>query len=188
MFVSVADADTGEALVSSVLDLVEGTPPQEQPVNVLKLAFVSGSAERVHLKFSNGASTPIRPIANIGRIDMFELGRARYLWTRFPRFLVRNVQKFYLTAWVLPFAIIGLALLAYARQSRVIAALLIVPIYYCCVQSALHTERRYVFVIQYFLLMLAAVAFFSLGTIVKAWLVRFAANRYRTFPPPGHST
>ncbi len=165
----VADADSGDALVSTVLDLVEGTPPQEQPLNALKMGFVSGPASRVQLKFSNGASTPIRPIANIGRIDLFELGPANYLWTRLPRFLVRTVQRFYLTAWVLPFAIIGLVLLAHRRQSRVIAVLLVVPIYYCCVQSALHTERRYVFVIQYFLLMLAAAALFWLGAMFGTW-------------------
>ncbi len=169
MFVTVADADSGDALVSTVLDLVEGTPPQEQPLNALKMGFVSGPASRVQLKFSNGASTPIRPIANIGRIDLFELGPANYLWMRLPRFLVRTVQRFYLTAWVLPFAIIGLVLLAHRRQSRVIAVLLVVPIYYCCVQSALHTERRYVFVIQYFLLMLVAAALFWLGAMFGTW-------------------
>ena len=169
MFVTVADADSGDALVSTVLDLVEGTPPQEQPLNALKMGFVSGPASRVQLKFSNGASTPIRPIANIGRIDLFELGPANYLWTRLPRFLVRTVQRFYLTAWVLPFAIIGLVLLAHRRLSRVIAVLLVVPIYYCCVQSALHTERRYVFVIQYFLLMLVAAALFWLGAMFGTW-------------------
>jgi hypothetical protein len=171
MFVTVADADSGDALVSTVLDLVEGTPPQEQPLNALKMGFVSGPASRVQLKFSNGASTPIQPIANIGRIDLFELGPANYLWTRLPRFLVRTAQRFYLTAWVLPFAIIGLGLLA-LRQSRIVAVLLVVPIYYCCVQSALHTERRYVFVIQYFLLMLAAAALFWLGAMFANWSFR----------------
>jgi hypothetical protein len=169
MFVSVTDADTGDVLVSTVIDLVEGAPPQEQPLNLLKISFVSGTASRVQLKLSNGASTPIRPTANIGRTDLFELGPANYLGTRFPRFLVRTVQRFYLTAWVLPLAIIGLVLLAHRRQSRIIAVLLVVPVYYCCVESALHTERRYVFVIQYFLLMLAAAALFWIGAMFGTW-------------------
>jgi len=76
---------------------------------------------------------------------------------------VRLVQKLFITAIFLPLVLLGAALLAYRREFQKLALLLVVPFYYFCTQSALHTEYRYVLVIHYFLFMLAGVAVYSIA-------------------------
>jgi 4-amino-4-deoxy-L-arabinose transferase-like glycosyltransferase len=75
---------------------------------------------------------------------------------------LRLVQKLFITAIFLPLVLVGAALLAYRREVQSLALLLVVPFYYFCTQSALHTEYRYVLVINYFLFILAAVALYSI--------------------------
>jgi 4-amino-4-deoxy-L-arabinose transferase-like glycosyltransferase len=81
---------------------------------------------------------------------------------------LRLVQKIFITAIFLPFFLIGAGILVYQRQFQNLAILLVVPCYYFCTQSALHTEYRYVLVIHYFLFALAAVAIYSIARFVKA--------------------
>jgi hypothetical protein len=64
---------------------------------------------------------------------------------------------------MLPLAIFGLILLIRARRPSAIILLLTVPAYFMCVQSALHTEYRYVLAIHYFLFILVAVALYQAG-------------------------
>ncbi len=85
---------------------------------------------------------------------------------------LRLVQKLFITAVFLPLALIGAGLLVYRRQWQNLAILLVVPFYYFCTQSALHTEYRYVLVIHYFLFVLAAVALHTIGCRV----VKLAAD------------
>jgi hypothetical protein len=54
------------------------------------------------------------------------------------------------------------ALLARGRCTRALAALTAVPVYYLCVQSALHTEYRYVLAIHYVLFVAAGAALYYL--------------------------
>lgn len=91
---------------------------------------------------------------------------------------LRLVQRLFTTAIFLPLVLLGAGLLVYARRLRrspkfarrgrsrdcrsALAILLAVPGYYFCVQSALHTEYRYVLVIHYFLFVLAALAVYSI--------------------------
>ncbi|HEY6233376.1 MAG TPA: glycosyltransferase family 39 protein [Pyrinomonadaceae bacterium] len=77
--------------------------------------------------------------------------------------LLRLMQKLFITAIFLPLVLLGTALLAYGREVQKLALLLVVPFYYFCTQSALHTEYRYVLVIHYFLFLLAAFAVYSIG-------------------------
>jgi 4-amino-4-deoxy-L-arabinose transferase-like glycosyltransferase len=79
-------------------------------------------------------------------------------WTRGPRLAVRAAQKLFITAVFLPLYLLGLIVLALARRRRPLAALLAVPLYYLCVQSALHTEYRYVLAVHYSLFIVAAAA------------------------------
>jgi hypothetical protein len=58
---------------------------------------------------------------------------------------------------MLPLTIIGLILMIRARGCSALIILLVVPAYYLCFQSALHTEYRYVLAIHYFLFVLVAV-------------------------------
>jgi 4-amino-4-deoxy-L-arabinose transferase-like glycosyltransferase len=78
-------------------------------------------------------------------------------WTRYPRLLVAGLQRLFITAVMLPLALAGVGLLAWEKKWRALVVLLAVPVYYLCVQSALHTEYRYVLAVHYFLF--AAVAY-----------------------------
>ena len=84
-------------------------------------------------------------------------------WTRAPRLAVRAAQKLFITAVFLPLQLFGLATLVRWRRWRALTVLLAVPLYYLFVQSALHTEYRYVLAVQYFLLVLAALALRQVG-------------------------
>jgi hypothetical protein len=75
---------------------------------------------------------------------------------------LRLLQRLFITAIFLPLVLIGTGILIYQRQFQSLAVLLVVPCYYFCTQSALHTEYRYVLVIHYFLFVLAAVAIYSI--------------------------
>jgi hypothetical protein len=90
--------------------------------------------------------------------------------TRPLRLAVRAAQKLFITAVFLPLYLLGLVLLARARHGRALAALAAVPLYYLCVQSALHTEYRYVLAIHYLLFVAAAAALYHLARVVRAKL------------------
>jgi hypothetical protein len=89
-------------------------------------------------------------------------------WSRMLLWPLRTIQKFFITAISLPLVLMGAGILIYQRQFQSLATLLIVPFYYFCTQSALHTEYRYVLVIHYFLFTLAAVAVYGIGCKVPA--------------------
>jgi 4-amino-4-deoxy-L-arabinose transferase-like glycosyltransferase len=77
--------------------------------------------------------------------------------TLLPRLAVAGAQRLFITAVMLPLALAGVALLAREKKWRALVVLLAVPVYYLCVQSALHTEYRYVLAVHY--LLFAAVAY-----------------------------
>jgi hypothetical protein len=82
------------------------------------------------------------------------------------------IQKLFITAVFLPLVLIGAGILVYRRQFQSLAILLVVPCYYFCTQSALHTEYRYVLVIHYFLFVLAAVGVYTICCKLKQRLSR----------------
>lgn len=98
--------------------------------------------------------------------SMLRLERARristgppvtYL-TLVPRFVIGKIQNLFITAIDLPLILLGAFLLFWSGKTRALAILLIVPAYFVCIQSAVHTEYRYVLAVQYFLFILAAVS------------------------------
>ena len=159
----------GKTYASTVAEALENTPPEAQPVNQVQLPFVSTGDGQVRVSFANEASTPANPIAKIGEIKLFELGSARFLWTRYPRFLVHGIQKIFLTAVMLPLAIIGLGLLIITKDSRALIILAVVPTYFFCVQSIVHTEYRYVLAVDYFL--------FALVGVTVSWAINLVIAR-----------
>ena len=162
---------TGKVYTSSIVETLETEPTNGQPRNQV-LAFVAPKDEQVRVVLSNEASNPPQPVAWIKPIKLFNLGPSRFLWTRYPRLLVHGIQKIFLTAVMLPLAIIGLAVLIIRKHRRVLIILLAVPVYYFCVQSIVHTEYRYVLAVDYFL--------FALVGVAVAWsadiLVRLSAK------------
>ena len=164
---SVRDAK-GKTYSSAIAETLENKSAVEQPLNMIQLPFVASNDDRVRLVFSNEASIPPNPVARVGPTKLFELGPAQFLWTRYPRFLVHVLQKTFLTAVMLPLAIIGLVLLIVKRQRRALTILLVVPVYFFCVQSTVHTEYRYVLAVNYFL--------FALVGVTVAWVRSLALS------------
>jgi 4-amino-4-deoxy-L-arabinose transferase-like glycosyltransferase len=98
--------------------------------------------------------------------------------TRLPRAALALLHKMFITAVMLPLALAGLVLLAREKKWRALALLAAVPVYYLCVQSALHTEYRYVLAVHYFLFV--AVAFGlsrAAGKIVSSFEFRVPSSR-----------
>ena len=171
--------NSGKTSTSAIVETIEHTMPEAQPVNLIQLAFVSSSDDGVRVSFANEASIPANPTAQIGDINLFDLGPARFLWTRYPRFLIHGIQKIFLTAVMLPLAFIGLGLLIIRKQSRALVILAVVPVYFFCVQSIVHTEYRYVLAVDYFLFALVGVAVGWSADI----LVRLSAKREKIVIP-----
>jgi 4-amino-4-deoxy-L-arabinose transferase-like glycosyltransferase len=165
MTASVLSENRSTTYASTVVEAMEGKTPAEQPLSTIELPFVSREAGRIRVVFSNGASKPSHPLIEVGQIKVFALGTASYLWTRYPRLGLWLAQRLFITAFMLPLAIVGAVLLGLSRRWRVLLILLAVPAYYFCVQSALHTEYRYVLAIHDFLFMLAALALYQLGDL-----------------------
>jgi hypothetical protein len=159
----------GRLYSSAIVETLETKSAGEQPVNLVHLPLVATNDEGVRVVFSHEASNPPDFVAQIGTIKLFELGPARFLWTRYPRFLVHNIQRLFLTAVMLPLALIGLALLIVCRANRAVIILSVVPVYFFCVQSIVHTEYRYVLAVDYFLFALAAVS--------VSWVINVARAR-----------
>jgi hypothetical protein len=181
MRISVINA-ARKTYASTVVETIENTAPESQPVNLVQLPFASRSDEAVRLVFANEASVPPNPITKLGEIKLFELGPARFLWTRYPRLLVHSLQKVFLTAVMLPLAILGLAVLIVRKQSRALIILTVVPIYFFCVQSIVHTEYRYVLAVDYFLFALVGVALAWVGNLLIAKLVNRQAPQTERAP------
>ena len=112
------------------------------------------------------AGVMVRRAGSMLRLERTPLGSTAAVsagWTRGARLAVRAAQKLFITAVFLPLYLAGLWLLLRARRRRELALLAAVPVYYLCVQSALHTEYRYVLALHYLLFVVAAAA------LLRAW-------------------
>ena len=167
MAVAVVNAQTNRSIGDTIIDFLEVKEGQPQPRQVVSLPFASTDGEPVKLSFENGSATTRGSVINIGAVQLFELGPATYLWTKYPRVVIRSVQKLFITAVMLPLTLLGLVLLVRRRAWPILALLFCVPFYYFCFQSMLHTEYRYVLAIHYFLFVLTAVAVHEI--VSAAW-------------------
>jgi hypothetical protein len=161
--IRVSMVSTNHAVLSSaVVETVEGVTPVAQPPNLIELPFVADDA---HPKIVVSNEASVNPSAEVGPIRIYELGPARFLWTRYPRFAVHAIQKIFLTAVMLPLAIFGLLVMIFQKQSRALVILSIVPLYFFTVQSIVHTEYRYVLAVDYFLFALVGIGVSTIGAI-----------------------
>jgi hypothetical protein len=145
-------------LSSAEIDLVEGVSSQNQPLQTLEIPFVTGDLTQIRVVVANNAPASARSIVELHRFELFDLGQSSQTWMHYPRLILRGCQRLFITAIIVPFAVLGIFLLIRSRNWLALLLLLIVPAYYMLIQSALHTERRYVLVIQYFFLILATVS------------------------------
>ncbi|HYX41314.1 MAG TPA: hypothetical protein VE821_06435 [Pyrinomonadaceae bacterium] len=167
--VDVLDGASNSLLASTPIlhpiNYLDLTPDTQPAVAVLR-PFVSGAATQVRVRLRNGDRHNARVVAEVGAVEAFALGAAAQTWTRYPRMLLSFVQQFFLTAWMLPLAILGAVLMWRAGQRRALLLLLALPLYYMSVQSILWTEFRYVIAMHYFILILTALALHRLGLLL----------------------
>ena len=120
------------------------------------LEFASCGRDQVRIAIANNGHPA--PKLDIEGFAIKKAGGTPTVWTRYPRQLIRAVQKnLFLSVRMLPLVGLGIVLLAIRRRWSTLVVLLVVPLYYLTVQSALHTEYRYILAIHYFLLTTAAV-------------------------------
>ncbi len=167
VMVRVTDVKQNAVLAVTEVDLNEGLTSLDQPVSNLALPFVTGNQSQICVGLANNAPVSPRSVAEVGRLELFDLGPSSQTWMRYPRFPIRSLQKLFVTAAVLPCVILGIVALLWTRNLRPLILLLLVPAYYVIFQSALHTERRYVIAIHYFTLIFAAVFLSSIFGLVK---------------------
>jgi hypothetical protein len=176
MKISVRDS-VGKIYSSTIVETLETVSPAAQPTSQITLPFVAPTATQVQVSFGNEASNPANPSTQVGPIKLVELGPSRFLWTRYPRFLVHGIQSLFLTAVILPLAIIGLAILIWQRRRTAVILLLVVPVYFFLVQSIVHTEYRYILAVDYFLFALAGV---TVSWVAGLVIARIAILRGRS--------
>jgi hypothetical protein len=142
-----------------------GNLPVKSQMTLIQMPFASGDRTEIRLVLSNGVATE-PPAVQMGQAEIFESGPTPSVWTRYPRLIVRSIQRKFTTALMRALIAGGIALLLLARRGRTLALLLVVPAYYLVVQSPLHTEYRYILAIHYFLMGMAAVTLFCLGSAI----------------------
>jgi Dolichyl-phosphate-mannose-protein mannosyltransferase len=167
---------------ASLPDSLERVPYTNAYAHTLQIPFVNTNAEPVQIVIANVDATAQRAIVDVGRIELHELGPASYLWTRYPRLLVKSFQKQFVTGKFLPLTIVGVVLLAVYRRKVALALLLTVPIYYLASHAPIHFEYRYLLPAYFFGFILAGLAIYWIAVMcarVVLWLgraVRFSRS------------
>ena len=175
VFLEVVGTGSGQVHNIAVLETLE-TKDGVQPIVRLELPFASFTDGSVNVVLKNGSARSGRSIIEFGAIEIQELGPTSFTWTRYPRLIVANIQRLFITAWMLPLAVLGIVFVARARHKEALILSLVVPVYYLCVQSFLHTEYRYVLAIHYFLFVFVAVALHQ-AVVSSYWLISRATKR-----------
>lgn len=160
-----AEADDFEE--SSEDDLAPEAPA-EASMSVFEMAFATGDRSEVLLVISNNGKSVDPPVVEIRQAALYKMGATPRVWTKLVRPAIRGIQRnLYTTSTMLPLVIIGMTLLAAAGRKRALVLLLVVPVYYLAVQSAFHTEYRYILAIHYFLFIMAAVSLYLAGKLFR---------------------
>src|SRR5262249_54097986 len=77
-------------------------------MSVMQMLFASGDRSSVCLVISNNGQTSSPHVARVGQANLNELGATPYRWTRYPRSVVRGIQKtLFKTMVMLPLVIAG---------------------------------------------------------------------------------
>lgn len=160
---SIAVKSARHTHASVIVETEEMKTPEEQPERLIRLPFVSGSDEQAQLIIANAASREANPQIRMGAPSLYALGPTSNSWTRMLRTPLNALQRLFITAVMLPLAIFGIILLVRARALQTLVVLLVVPAYYLSIQSATHTEYRYILSLHYFLFALAAIFIYMTG-------------------------
>ncbi|HWN98538.1 MAG TPA: glycosyltransferase family 39 protein [Blastocatellia bacterium] len=146
------------------------------------MPFASGNRSEVRFVVSNNGSSSSRSTAEIGSLQLFAVGQTPHQWSRIVRPAVRGIQRnLFTTTHMLPLIGAGIILLAIAGRRRALLLLLGVPAYYLCVQSAFHTEYRYILAIHYLLFVSAGVTLYLSGAALSSGARGLARATRRLF-------
>jgi 4-amino-4-deoxy-L-arabinose transferase-like glycosyltransferase len=183
------DADKRFDLPDTDMELIRGEAEASRRPEYASSLFTPDGIERDRARLGRGAAViRAHPLWFFGVMvrragSMLRLERTPLLLTtnisngvlRYPRFVIFGVQRLFITALVLPLTLLGAILLIVRQQTRGFAILLVVPAYYFCTQSALHTEYRYVLAIPCFLFILSAIALHKTAEALRRKWVRTKA-------------
>jgi hypothetical protein len=177
--IKIVRVDNGKTLGSAMIpDSVDETAPKAGDFTILRLVFVNTTADQIRISLADAGQGTGPGTIEIGTMELSRLGPASYLWTRYPRVLVKTLQKFFTTGWMLPLALLGAGLLALARRFDALAIACAVPIYFLCTHAPLHLELRYILPIHYFWAMLVAVSLYFIS--VSVWKLLRSVKHVRT--------
>jgi hypothetical protein len=147
-----------------------------------KIPFASGDVSEISLIFAHAATAAEQPPLLISGIELYSFSYTPNLWTRYVRVPFGAIQKnIFKTRHLLTLNLIGILLLVWARRWPALVILLAVPIYFLVLQSAFHTEYRYILTIHYFLFVMGATTVFLTGKLV----VKGARPGSAGVPPAG---
>jgi hypothetical protein len=134
------------------------------------LPFASGNGTQVRLALVNDRrESGAAPVVSMQKVELFEVGPTPHKQLDGLRVAVRGLQKnLFTTSVMTPLWLAGIMLLIFAREWKPAVALISVPLYYLCFQSALHTEYRYIIAIHYFLFVLAGLMLYIVGSVIAA--------------------
>jgi hypothetical protein len=156
-------------LASAALpDSLERVPYTRAYVPDIHMPFVNTNRDQVQLAIANVDSPAPRAIVEIGRAQLVELGPASYLWTRYPRMLVKTVQKLFVTRYFLPLTILGVVILAVYRRKVALAVILTLPLYYLSSHAPIHFEYGYILPVYFFWFILAGLAIYWVALTVRS--------------------
>ena len=159
-------------LASAALpDSLERLPYTNAFVPSIQIPFVNTNHDQVQLTIANVDSPTPPAILDIGGVQLVELGPAAYLWTRYPRMLVKSVQKLFVARYFLPLTILGVVLLAVQRRKVALAIILTVPLYYLFSHAPLHFEYRYLLPVYFFWFILAGLAIYWISLMCMRLVV-----------------
>jgi hypothetical protein len=157
MVIKVVRPDNGKTLASATIpDSLDPAAPRIGDLTVLRIPFVNGSADQIKLVANRATNNSDVETIEMGQIELFRLGPAGYLWTRYPRVVAKVFQKLFTTRGMLPLTLAGALLLAFARRWDALAVICAVPLYFICAHAPLHLELRYILPVHYFWGMLVA--------------------------------
>jgi hypothetical protein len=168
--INVAGAESNKQYASGIVEKAEVKEGEPQPRQIVELPFVSGGDEGLRVAIHNAAAKSEGSAVSLGAAEIFELGPASFLWTRYPRLLINGMQRIFITAVMLPLALIGIVILIRQQAWKDLLLILSVPAYYFCFQSLLHTEYRYVLAVHYFLFVLVGVAVYEIYQLALNFL------------------
>lgn len=160
--IQIRAAESTQIYAQKIVDPLWGKTAAEEQLRTVAVPFVAAE-NKIRFVIANEAPPTAQSLIEIQIAEVIAGGAARNAWTRPLRLIVAPLQKIFSLPVLLPLELIGLCVLLWRGERKTVLILMLVPFYYFFVQSALHTEYRYVLAIHHFLFVLAASA---VGAIV----------------------